>query len=393
MDRPDEPIIPADTGWWQDPAVHAVCRAIERQDTAIYFVGGCVRDALLGRDGSDVDLATNLPPEDVIERVEQAGLKAVPTGISHGTVTVVAQGRGFEVTTFRRDVTTDGRHAEVAFSSDITEDARRRDFTMNALYARPDGRVLDPLGSGFADCLARRVRFIDDPAKRITEDYLRILRYFRFFAWYAPAGSGFDAEALAGISANLDGLGQLSAERTGLEILRLLAAPNPAVAVAGLQQTGVLAQVLPAADARFLGPLIHFEQEIGQQSDPIARLAALGGADVAKKLRLSRKDAKRLDQIKDAAWQGGSLPAIAYREGADIALVSAMLRAAVAEAPLAPDLKDQVNRASQQSFPLNAADLMPDFTGKALGARLRLLEDRWIASDFMLTREDLMKEA
>ncbi|MFK7868175.1 MAG: CCA tRNA nucleotidyltransferase [Roseobacter sp.] len=393
MDRPDEPIIPANTVWWQDTAVHAVCRAIEQDDAAIYFVGGCVRDALLGRDGSDVDLATNLPPEDVVKRVEQAGLKAVPTGISHGTVTVVAQGRGFEVTTFRRDVSTDGRHAEVAFSSDMAEDARRRDFTMNALYARPDGRVLDPLGSGIADCLARRVRFIDDPERRITEDYLRILRYFRFFAWYTPAASGFDPDALAGISANLDGLAQLSAERTGSEILRLLAAPNPAVAVAGLQQTGALAQVLPAADARFLGPLIHFEQEIGQGADPIARLAALGGTDVAKKLRLSRKDAKRLDQIKDAAWQGGSLPAIAYRHGADIALISAMLRAAVAEAPIAPDLKDQMNRAARQRFPLKAADLMPAFAGKALGAQLRALEDRWIASDFMLSREELLKEA
>ena len=205
-----------------------------------------------------------------------AGLAAVPTGIDHGTVTLLSDGQPFEVTTFRRDVETFGRHATVAFSTDIAEDAARRDFTMNALYAEPDGTLVDPLG-GLADLRARRVRFVGDPARRIAEDYLRILRFFRIHAWYGDPAGGLDPEGLAACAALQEGLDSLSRERVGAEIAKLLAARDPAPAVAAMAATGILARVLPGADPRALAPLVHLEAGAGLAPRWQRRLAALGG--------------------------------------------------------------------------------------------------------------------
>ncbi|CAN0587043.1 unnamed protein product, partial [Ectocarpus sp. 12 AP-2014] len=196
------------------------------------------------------------------ELARVAGLKPVPTGIDHGTVTVVADHDPFEITTFRRDVETDGRRAVVAFADTLDEDAKRRDFTMNALYARIDGTVIDPLG-GLPDLRARRVRFIGDATDRIREDYLRSLRFFRFHAWYGNPDNGMDSDALAAIASHLDGLESLSRERVGAEMVKLLAARDPAPAVAAMRATGVLGRLLPGADDRALAPLIHLEDVLG----------------------------------------------------------------------------------------------------------------------------------
>ena len=207
--------------WLTDPAVRRLCAMLTDAGYEAWFVGGCVRNALIGAGASDLDITTDARPETVTELGERAGFRVVPTGIDHGTVTVVVDGTPFEITTFRRDVETDGRHATVAFADTAEEDARRRDFTMNALYAAPDGTVLDPLG-GAADALAGHVRFIGDPNRRITEDYLRILRFFRFFAWYGDPAHGIDAEGLAACAAHVDGIDSLSAERLGQEMRKLL---------------------------------------------------------------------------------------------------------------------------------------------------------------------------
>lgn len=228
---------------------------------------GCVRNALLGAEASDIDIATDAHPERVVELAAGAGLKAIPTGIEHGTVTVVSGGIPHEITTFRRDVETDGRRATVAFSDTVSEDAARRDFTMNALYARPDGTLLDPLG-GLPDLNARHVRFIGQAKDRIREDYLRSLRYFRFHAWYGDAAAGFDPDALDAIASNLDGLERLSRERVGAEILKLLAAPDPAPAIAAMRGAGVLGAVLPGADDRSLAVLVSLEQAADAAADP-----------------------------------------------------------------------------------------------------------------------------
>ena len=385
MDRTDDIKLPADTAWLNDAGTKAVCTALTAEGGDVFFVGGCVRDALLDVDGADVDLSTPLLPQDVMRLAKAAGLKVIPTGIDHGTVTVVSGGQGFEVTTFRRDVETDGRRAVVAFSTNIKDDARRRDFTLNALYATAEGRVVDPLG-GLDDCMNRRIRFIEDAGQRIQEDYLRILRYFRFHAWYSDPAAGFDPDALQAIAANTSRLETLSAERVGGEMLRLLAAPDPTPAIAVMRQTGCLQRVLPGSDDRLLGPVVHFDVT----ADPIVRLAALGGEDVADRWRLSRADARHLNLVSQAAYGSAPLPEIAYRHGEDVALGAAAIRAALAQTPLAPPEIDAIKTAAAAQFPVTAADLMPEFQGAALGQKLAALEARWIASGFTLTREDLV---
>ena len=288
--------------WLEADAAQAVFDALERAGYRAYAVGGCVRNALLGQAVSDVDIATDATPEQTTQAAEAAGLKAVPTGAEHGTITIVSGDHGFEVTTFRADVETFGRHARVRFSNDLVEDARRRDFTMNALYADRHGDVIDPLG-GLDDLAARRVRFIEDAGARIREDYLRALRFFRFSAWYGDPALGFDAEALAAIAGNLDGLADLSRERVGAEMLKLLSAPDPAPAVAAMARTGALSRFVPEADPKALAPLVHLEGETATPPDALRRLAVLGRVD-ARSLRLSRAQGRRLDLLRDMAEDG-----------------------------------------------------------------------------------------
>ncbi|MFK7764233.1 MAG: CCA tRNA nucleotidyltransferase [Roseobacter sp.] len=391
MDRPDDLRLPATTAWLNDAKAQNLCRVL-MQEGHVYFVGGCVRDALLELDGSDVDLSTNVLPQEVMRLAKVVGFKAVPTGIDHGTVTVVVDGKGFEVTTFRRDVETDGRRAVVTFSKNMREDARRRDFTLNALYATPDGKVVDPLGTGIQDCLARRIRFIEDAGTRIREDYLRILRYFRFHARFADPKDGFDAEALDAIAQNAEGLERLSAERVGGEIKKLLAAVDPAPAVAVMRQTGCLARVLPGSDDQFLGPIVHSELQLSAQPDPLLRLAGLSGdPHVVERLRLSKQEARDLTALQEAGYGAAPLEEVAYRLGVRIAGGAAILRATLQNTPVNSEDMSRIKRASGAVFPVKARDLMPRYVGKALGAKITELEKRWIASDFTLTHEDLLR--
>jgi tRNA nucleotidyltransferase/poly(A) polymerase len=378
-----------DAPWLDAPATRLVVAALDAAGLGAWFVGGCVRNALLGAPVSDIDIATDAPPDRVIAACDAAGLQTVPTGIEHGTVTVVVHGTPFEVTTFRRDVETDGRRATVAFGTDLAEDARRRDFTMNALYATPDGDIVDPVG-GLADLQERRLRFIGDATARIREDYLRILRFFRFHAWYADTSQGFDPEALAAIADTLDGLDRLSRERVGAEMRKLLAAADPAPEVAVMDRLGVLSRVLPGADPAPLAPLVHLEDALALAPDAMRRLAALGGEDPAERLRLSNADDRRRAIIQDSAVEGTAPGEVAWRHGAETARDAALVRAALLGAPLPQQVEDAIARGAAATFPVRAADLMPALTGPALGARLARLEAAWIASDFTLDREALL---
>ncbi|APE45140.1 CCA tRNA nucleotidyltransferase [Sulfitobacter alexandrii] len=389
MDRADENLIPAGTPWLADPAAQSVCAAIEDAGFAVFFVGGCVRNALLKAPASDVDMATDATPEQTIKAAEAAGMRVVPTGIEHGTVTVVQDGRPFEVTTFRRDVETDGRRAVVAFSGDISEDARRRDFTMNALYATPRGVVVDPLG-GLPDLLARRVRFIEDPGARIREDYLRILRYFRFWAIYADQDAGFDPETLAHISENLEGLSTLSAERVGQEMVKLLAAADPSAAVATMRTIGVMGAVLPGSDDRFLAPYVHLETACQVAPDWRARLAVLGGEDPAARLRLGKADARHLALLSEIGWAGPPVAELAYRHGRAVAEQALLMRCALNDTLPETGWPEKIAAGVNATFPVSARDLMPEYEGRALGARLASLERVWIESGFTLGRDELL---
>ena len=352
---------------------------------ACFAVGGCIRNTLLDVPVHDVDIATSAHPETVLSLAEAAGLHAIPTGIEHGTVTVVVDGQPFEITTFRHDVETDGRRAVVAFAEGIGEDALRRDFTMNAIYASADGVLQDPVG-GLPDIAARRVRFIEDAGRRIREDYLRSLRFFRFHAWYGDPDAGLDADALDAVSRNLPGLETLSRERVGSEMLRLLAAPDPAPAVAAMRATGVLARVLEGADDTALAPLVALEESAGVAPDCVRRLAVLGG-DI-ETLRLSKSDLKRAMVLRESV--GMPEAETAYRHGAETGRDSALVTAALLGRPLAEGVFDRLADAAVAEFPVKAADLMPALQGKALGEALRRMEDRWIASGFRLSRDELL---
>ena len=373
--------------WLKQPGTQALCGALEAAGHRALFVGGCVRNALLGVPVADVDIATDARPETVTRLAEAAGLRVVPTGIEHGTVTVIAGGVAHEVTTFRRDVETDGRRAVVAFAQDVAEDAARRDFTMNALYADLRGDVLDPLG-GLPDLVARRLRFVGDAHQRIREDYLRILRFFRFHAHYGDPGEGMDAEALAASAELAEGVDGLSRERIGSEIRKLLAARDPAPAVAAMAQAGVLARVLPGSDARALAPLVHLEGDLPPRWQ--RRLAALGGHDVEERLRLSRADAAVLAALRDAVGRGWSPAALGWKLRAEGGRDAVLLRAALLESPLPQGWQAEVARGAGSMMPVSAADLMPGLQGAALGARLKETETRWLASDLRLTRADLL---
>ncbi len=377
--------------WLAADAPRAVFAALAGAGHSAFYVGGCVRNALLNRPVSDIDIATSAWPDATVAAAEAAGLKAVPTGADHGTITVVAGGQGFEVTTFRRDVETDGRHAVVAFSDRLEDDAARRDFTMNALYADAGGAVIDPVG-GLPDLRAGRLRFIGDPAARIAEDYLRILRFFRFHAWYADPAGGLDAAGLAACAAGALGLDRLPPERIGAEMRKLLAAPDPGPAVAGMAEAGVLARVLPGADAAGLQALLAAERAVAAAPDPVRRLAALGGRAAAERLRLTRAEARDLAALGAAETPTSPPAALAYRHGPDLARSHALLAAARAGQTPPADLEQDLARGAAAQFPLSARDLMPGLEGPALGAALRRLEDAWIASDFRLDRAALLAQ-
>ncbi len=377
--------------WLSGAEAQAVCAMLTSAGYEAWFVGGCVRNALLGAPVSDIDITTDATPETVTELANSAGFHPVPTGIEHGTVTVVVKGHPFEVTTFRRDVETDGRRAVVAYATSIEEDAHRRDFTMNALYAAPDGTVADPIG-GLPDLDARRVRFIDDAHARIREDYLRILRFFRFHAWYGDPERGLDAEALAAVAANVAGIDTLSRERVGAEMKKLLAAPDPAPAVAAMAQAGVMARVLPGADPAALPVLVHLEQGIGLAPDAIRRLACLGGEDHMERLRLSKTDARRLNRLLDERGSLAEPEELGYRLGVKDARDVVLLTAALLETPLPEDLEKKLEQGAAATFPVSPRDLMPDYQGEKLGKRLRELEDMWVASGFGLSRDELLAE-
>ena len=287
--------------WMAAAETSAVMDALEAAggpDCARY-VGGCVRNTLIGKPVSDIDIATRLTPDAVTAALKAAGLKAVPTGVEHGTVTAVGGGKPFEITTLRRDVATDGRRAVVAFTDDWGEDARRRDFTLNALYAQRDGSLFDPTGHGIADCRAGRIVFVGEAEQRIAEDYLRILRFFRFLAWYGKGPA--DAAALAACESLRGQISTLSAERVSRELLKLLGADDPREAVGLMARTGVLGEVLPAPIdlARFEG-LVGIEDETLFETDPVLRLAALlpddqvGAVQFAERLRLSNAERDRI---------------------------------------------------------------------------------------------------
>ncbi|MDB5681105.1 MAG: polynucleotide adenylyltransferase [Sphingomonas bacterium] len=341
------------------------------------IVGGAVRDTLLGIDTADVDLATPHAPERVVELLEAARIKAVPTGIKHGTITAVASDEVYEVTTLRRDVETDGRHATVAFTDDWREDAARRDFTINALYADPaSGELFDYFG-GIEDLEARRVRFIGNPLTRIAEDHLRILRFFRFLARFGDAP---DEEGLRACTDRANDLMALSRERIANELLRLLVAPRAPEVVELMLEQGIFAPVLPEiGDALRLAALAKQEESAGVEPDAIRRLAAILPRDpvavaaVGARLKLSNLQRRRLES---AALPPDADPReLAYRLG---------MESAIDRLLLAGKSVDALQGWTPPRLPLSGGQLVAKglTAGPDVARTLHRVEDRWIAEGF-----------
>ncbi|MEN0118671.1 MAG: CCA tRNA nucleotidyltransferase [Agrobacterium cavarae] len=405
----------AGQSWFSKPGLQRIFSLLNADGGEARVVGGAVRNALMGLPVGDIDMATTLPPHDVVERAKDAGIKAVPTGIDHGTVTLVVDGEGYEVTTLRRDVTTDGRHAEVAFGTDWKEDAERRDLTINALYADASGEVIDLIG-GLADIETKTVRFIGDAATRIAEDHLRILRFFRFFAYY---GSGRpDADGLRASARAKDKLSTLSAERVWSEMKKLLSADDPSRALLWMRQAGVLAQILPETEKWGIDSIhgmVATEQALGWKPDPMLRLASIIPPDaervaaLSSRLRMSKNEAARLDQwakapAVDPTLAETALDRLLYRQGVEgvktrlkLALSSARADMSAGEAAMQKIAKlstllARAEKFNKPSFPLSGADVLAAGlpAGPQVGEVLSELEAAWVDGNFAADRETLL---
>jgi len=400
--------------WFSKPALQRILGLLNADGGEARIVGGAIRNALMDMPVGDIDIATTLLPQDVVERAKDAGIKSVPTGIEHGTVTLVLEGEGYEVTTLRRDVATDGRRADVAFGTDWQVDAERRDLTINGLYADGEGNIID-LINGLPDIETRTVRFIGDAATRVAEDYLRVLRFFRFFAWY---GSGRpDADGLRASARAKDKLSTLSAERVWSELKKLLSAPDPSRSLLWMRQSRVLAQVLPETEKWGIDSihgLVAAEQSLNWSVDPLIRLAAIIPPDVARveamasRLRMSKNETNRLllwagAQTPDATMAETALDRLLYRQGKDGVVMRLKLALAAARADVSAGeeamrkvarlstLNNRANAFVKPAFPLTGADVLAEgvAAGPRVGEVLSALEDKWVEVNFSLDRAAL----
>jgi tRNA nucleotidyltransferase/poly(A) polymerase len=389
-----------DAAWLREGALARVLAALDCDGEEARVVGGAVRNALLGEPPGDNDIATTALPQEVIRRAAAAGFKPVPTGIEHGTVTVVAEGRPFEVTTLREDVETFGRHATVAFGRDWRRDAERRDFTMNALFLARDGTIHDYVG-GLADLAVRRVRFIGDPAQRIAEDYLRILRFFRFHAAYGEGAP--DPAGLAACIAARAGLDTLSRERVRMEMLKLMPARHVVPTLAVMTEAGLLGRVLGGVPLlASASRMIKLEAALSLPPDPVRRLGALGvrvvedAERLRERWRLANAEFERLVAMADRWWRISATMSehdarvLLYRTAPQEFTDRVLIAWSRAPEGVADErwhaLVTLPARWTAPVFPLKAADFLARGVAKgpALGVALRAAEQAWIAEDFPL---------
>ena len=340
----------------------------------LLYVGGCVRNAVMAVDATDIDLATDATPPQMREIAEVLGLRVIPTGEAHGTLTFQLGKQKYEITTFR---------------TSLERDAARRDFTMNALYADATGNLIDPLG-GLEDAKSHKLRFIGDADGRIAEDYLRILRFFRFWAWYGDPDQGIDADGLAACAQLQSGLDVISKERIGSELLKLLAAPNPAPALAAMETTGILAHILPGASVRGMALLV--EAEKGLEPNVLRRLAMLGGDALQVNLRLGNAAARQVGQMRHHGQNSDMALAHGFALGAEHGWSSWLLRSIWLEQM--PTVEDRlaVSAGAIAICPVKAVDLKGLFEGPALGAALRQAQAAWMASHMQLEKPELIMQ-
>jgi poly(A) polymerase len=341
---------------------------------------------------TDIDLATDAQPEEIIKIAKENNIRFVPTGLAHGTITLIIDNKNYQITTFRTDFDHDGRYAKVEFTESLLLDASRRDLTINALYCNHVGEVIDPL-NGLDDIKKQKIKFIGNPNERIKEDNLRILRFFRFQAIYGNKNLEIDSIALEACHNHKSKLAALSKERITSELRKILSAPNPLEVIIKMNETGVLNELFQNVSIDSLEAYLKTEEKFKININWLGRLLSLQVTQEEESLKLTRCEFKFLKQTKSAIENQIHVLEFSYYNGVENGKIYSILQNFRHNIILSKNLLNQINSLATKKFPITAKDLMPEIRGKKLGEALRSLEDRWIKSNFTLSKKDLLAEA
>ena len=382
--------------WLKSSTVKRIWKILSSNGAKVYFVGGCVRDTIQNRKIKDIDIATDSLPSEVVKMAREANLKVITTGYEHGSVSVVIEQECFEITTFRSDTITDGRHSKVSFSSNIVDDSQRRDFTMNAVYMTINGNIIDPI-SGMKDLIHGQVRFIGEPEKRIHEDYLRVLRYFRFLSIYDENLQSIDYDTVKACSNAVHSLKILSHNRVWGELQRILLADNPYLVLQVMLSYGILDQILPFATTEGLQRYLKIERKFESEFKEINRLAMLNISfvkDWAKNFPLKKEQKRWLERLLNNLKDSSSLRVKGYKYKKELATVAFAILKSKSVTTLDKNDFAEIKLGSSRQFPVKSSDLIDCFcSSKELGDELKRLKEVWFASDLELSRNELIAES
>ena len=385
-----------DKVWNSDSTLKTLIHSLESSGGVAYLVGGCVRNTILGRPFTDIDIATDLLPEQVVKISKKEGYKVIQTGLSYGTVTIVNAGRKFEVTTFRSDIKTYGRKASVKFTADIKLDAMRRDFTMNSIYMNIFGEIIDPLGS-LDDLLEKKIKFIGNPSERIEEDNLRILRFFRFLAEFNKGRSDIDQDTMEALYKYKKEVKSLSRERIWMELKRILSVPEPQHIFSIMIEKGILDEVFPPIEIEGLSKVITAEKKYSVSPSHLVRLFSLNksiGKKWAHYVSLTSNEAKILEFIKESLVHYKDLKTVAYKFGRVVA-EGWLLNYDDGFSEMIPSkISEIIDNGCNTFFPVSGVDLLEEMEeGPELGRQLERLEKLWIKSGFKMSKEELLSKS
>ena len=381
-----------ETKWLRNPSAQKLSKLYKNFGYQVLFVGGCVRNTILKMPVTDIDLATDAQPEEIIKIAKENNIRFVPTGLAHGTITLIIDNKSYQITTFRTDFDHDGRYAKVEFTESLLLDASRRDLTINALYCNHVGEVIDPL-NGLDDIKKQKIKFIGNPNERIKEDNLRILRFFRFQAIYGNKNLEIDSIALEACHNHKSKLAALSKERITSELRKILSAPNPLEVIIKMNETGVLNELFQNVSIDSLEAYLKTEEKFKININWLGRLLSLQVTQEEESLKLTRCEFKFLKQTKSAIENQIHVLEFSYYNGVENGKIYSILQNFRHNIILCKNLLNQINSLATKKFPITAKDLMPEISGKKLGEALRSLEDRWIKSNFTLSKKDLLAEA
>lgn len=381
-----------ETKWLRNPSAQKLSKLYKSFGYQVLFVGGCVRNTILKMPVTDIDLATDAQPEEIIKIAKENNIRFVPTGLAHGTITLMIDNKNYQITTFRTDFDHDGRYAKVEFTESLLLDASRRDLTINALYCNHVGEVIDPL-NGLDDIKKQKIKFIGNPNERIKEDNLRILRFFRFQAIYGNKNLEIDSIALEACHNHKSKLAALSKERITSELRKILSAPNPLEVIIKMNETGVLNELFQNVSIDSLEAYLKTEEKFKININWLGRLLSLQVTQEEESLKLTRCEFKFLKQTKSAIENQIHVLEFSYYNGVENGKIYSILQNFRHNIILSKNLLNQINSLATKKFPITAKDLMPEIRGKKLGEALRSLEDRWIKSNFTLSKKDLLAEA